>query len=279
MKLVLFDEFRLGVLRDDSVIDVTSALPNHDPGLGAAFFVRLCQDFEALRPKLEQAASAGKAVPLASVRLRPSVLNPSKVLAAASNYGKHVDEMRPRLKEQWLLNFGVFLKSPSAIIGPGDTLSLVDMENEVHHEGELAFVIGKQGKNIPVESAMDHVLGYTGLIDVSVRGEADRSWRKSYDGFCPVGPCLVTADEIADPHNVDIRLLVNDDVRQDGNSRDMLVQIPEMISFASQAMTLYPGDIFTTGTPDGVGPIAVGDTVTLEIPAIGRMQVFVKAAN
>jgi 2-keto-4-pentenoate hydratase/2-oxohepta-3-ene-1,7-dioic acid hydratase in catechol pathway len=278
MRLVLFNDYRLGVLRGEDVIDVTSALPNHDPGLGASFFVRLCQDFEALRPQLEQAAANGKAVPLAGVKLRPAALNPSKVLAAASNYGAHVDEMRPRLRDQWLLNFGVFLKSPSAIIGPGDTLPLVDIENEVHHEAELAFIVGKQGKNIPEERAMEYVLGYTGLIDVSVRGEADRSYRKSFDGFCPIGPCLVTADEFPDPHNIDIKLWVNDDLRQDGNSKDMLVQIPQMIAFASQAMTLYPGDVFTTGTPDGVGPIAPGDTLTLEVQEIGRMQIFVKQA-
>ena len=276
MKLVIFDEYRLGILRDAGVIDVTNALPHHQPHSAASFWVELCRDFAQMRPKLEREATGKAAVPLERVKLRPPVLNPSKVLAAASNYGEHVQEMRPRLSQDWLLDFGVFLKAPSAIIGPGQSISFPSVgDREVHHEAELAFVIGDVCNNVSEADAMRYVLGYTCLIDVTIRGDGDRSFRKSFDGFCPVGPCLVTADEIGDPHNLGIKLWVNEDLRQDGNSRDMLVNIPQMIAYASRAMTLYPGDLFTTGTPDGVGTFAAGDTITIEVEKIGRMQISV----
>lgn len=277
MKLALFDDYRLGVVKDEGIVDVTAALPQHDSGFAANFWVRLCHNFTELRPKIEDLAQAGTPRPLDQVRLRAAVLNPSKVLAAASNYGAHREEMRARGSQGWLQDFGVFLKAPSAIIGPEETIYLPEVgEREVHHEGELAFVIGKTGKDIPEERALAYVLGYTMLIDVTVRGEGDRSYRKSFDGFCPVGPWLVTADEIGDPHHLRIRLWVDGQLRQDVNSGDMLVNIPQMIAFASRAMTLYPGDLFTTGSPPGVGPIADGNTMTMEIEKIGRMHIYVK---
>jgi len=150
-------------------------------------------------------------------------------------------------------------------------------DREIHHESELAFVIGRGGKDIPVERALDHVLGYTILIDVTVRGEGDRSRRKSYDTFTPIGPYLVTADEIGDPHALRIELWVNDQKRQDVNSGEMLVKIPEMIAYASRVMTLCPGDVFTTGSPAGVGQIHDGDTLVTQISKIGRMTNFVQA--
>jgi len=276
MKLALFDDYRLGVLRgDDHLVDVTGALPHWDNGYAANFWLRLCHDFDALRPRLEQAALDGQVVALSGVRLRAPVLNPSKILAAASNYGEHRAEMAARsagASASWLQDFDVFLKAPSSIIGPGDTVYLPDVPGrEIHHESELAFVIGRQGKNIPEERALEHVLGYTILIDVTVRGDGDRSRRKSYDSFTPIGPYLVTADEIGDPHNLRIELWVNDQKRQDVNSGDMLVRIPGMIAYASRVMTLYPGDVFTTGSPPGVGKIEDGDTMVTQIERIGRL--------
>src|SRR5579884_36885 len=280
MKLALFNDHRLGVVRDDTIVDVTSALPAWDNGYMANFWLRLCHDFDTLRPRLEEAAQKGQGVPVGQVRLRAPVLNPSKILAAASNYGAHKAEMAARgggTTASWLQEFDVFLKAPSSIVGPGDTVHLPDVPGrEIHHESELAFVIGRAGKNVPEERALEHVLGYTILIDVTVRGDGDRSRRKSYDGFTPIGPYLVTADEIGDPHALRIELWVNDQKRQDVNSGEMLVKIPEMIAYASRVMTLCPGDVFTTGSPAGVGQIHDGDTMVTQIERIGRLTNPVK---
>ncbi len=274
MKIVLFDDNRVGVLTEQGFCDVTSVVPQHQNGYAANFWARLCSNFEKVRPKIDAAVQKGESRPLDRVRLRSPVLNPTKVLAAASNYGSHVDEMRDRgAPDSWLLDFDVFLKAPSSIIGPGDTLSLPDVTGEIHHESELAVVIGKGGKNIPESEAMDHVLGYTIAIDVTLRGKGDRSRRKSYDGFTPLGPCMVTADEIKDPHGLSVKLWVNGDLRQDANTGDMLVKIPAIIAYASNVMTLNPGDLISTGSPPGVGEIHPGDRMVAEIDGIGRLEI------
>ncbi|HZS01502.1 MAG TPA: fumarylacetoacetate hydrolase family protein [Chloroflexota bacterium] len=282
MKLALFNGNRLGVVRGETIVDVTSALPAWDNGYMANFWLRLCHDFDTLRPRLEEAAQSGAGVPVSQVRLNAPVLNPTKILAAASNYGAHKEEMAARRDftghAAWLSEFDVFLKAPSSIIGPDDTVYLPDVgDREIHHESELAFVIGKTAKDVPAERALDYVLGYTILLDITVRGDGDRSRRKSYDGFTPIGPYVVTADEIGDPHNLHIQLWVNGQTKQDVNSGDMLVKIPEMISYASKVFTLNPGDVFTTGSPPGVGQIHAGDTMVTEIEKIGRMTNYVKA--
>lgn len=281
MKLALFNGNRLGVVRDDTIVDVTHVLPHWDNGYMANFWLRLCHDFDTLRPRLEEAAVAGQGVPLSQVRLNAPVLNPSKIIAAASNYAAHRAEMAARrdvaAAPSWLQEFDVFLKAPSSIIGPDDTVYLPEVgDREIHHESELAFVIGRGGKNIPEERALEHVLGYTILLDITVRGDGDRSRRKSYDGFTPIGPYVVTSDQIGDPHNLHIRLWVNGQIRQDVNSGDMLVKIPQMIAYASRVFTLNPGDVFTTGSPPGVGQIHRGDTMVTEIEKIGRMTNYVK---
>ncbi len=280
MKLALFNGNRLGIVQGEELRDVTSAVPQWDNELATNWWVRMCKNFDTLRPILEEEASRAKALPLASVKLNAPALNPGKIVAAASNYAEHVKEMAQAAKYgQWMLDFGIFLKAPSSIIGPEDTIYLPEVgEAEIHHESELAFVIGKEGKNIPEEEALDYVLGYTGLLDITVRGGADRSQRKSYDGFSPIGPWLVTADEVGDPHQLHIQLWLegHQKPRQDVNSADMLVKIPAMIAFASKIFTLYPGDVFSTGAPPGVGKIVPGDIMTFEIEKIGRMKVYVK---
>lgn len=279
MKLALYNDYRLGIILGDEVADVTAALPAHDSGYAANFWLRMCREFPALRPRIEEAAGTAPRLPLETVRLRAPVLNPSKVIAAASNYREHVAEMagRPGVHD-WLLAFDVFLKAPSSIIGPGDTLHLPQVGGrEIHHESELALVIGKEGKDIAESRALEHVLGYTILIDVTLRGEGDRSRRKSYDGFTPVGPWLVTGDEIGDPQSLDIKLWVDGALRQSVNSREMMVKIPGIVSFASRIMTLYPGDVITTGAPPGVGEIRPGETMTVEIQGVGRMTIPVAA--
>lgn len=280
MKLALFNSNRLGVIKDEQIIDVTAALPHWDNGYAPNWWLRMCHDFDEIWPRIEAEAARGQGIPLAQVRLNAPALWPQKIVAVASNYAAHVDEMAARAPyDAWMLQFGVFLKAPSSIIGPGDTIELPAVgDAEIHHESELGFIIGKGGKNIPEERALEHILGYTGVLDITVRGQGDRSTRKSYDGFTPIGPWLVTADEVGDPHDLRIQLWLNAHIvpHQDVNTRDMQVKIPQIIAHISRIMTLNPGDVVSTGAPPGVGKIASGDRMTFEIEKIGRMDIHVR---
>ncbi|MPZ88144.1 MAG: FAA hydrolase family protein [Nitriliruptorales bacterium] len=274
MRLCLFDDYRLGVVEGDAVYDVTGALDAHDTGFATPFWVRLCREHETVLPRIEKLRTRAEPKPLTAVTLRAPVLNPSKIVAAASNYGDHVQEMAPRVPDGWMLDFDIFLKAPSALAGPSSTVALPPVgDREVHHEIELAVVIGKEAAHIDEAEAMDYVLGYTGLIDLTVRGSGDRSRRKSYNGFAPVGPWLVTSDEVPNPHDVDLRLWVNEELRQAASTSHLLVSIPAMLAHTSRIMTLLPGDVFATGTPAGVGPVKPADRVVGEVGGIGRLEV------
>ncbi|MQA13252.1 MAG: FAA hydrolase family protein [Pseudonocardiaceae bacterium] len=294
MKLALFDDHRLGAVvggDDDStagLVDITDALPwPHDPDpLTAGWWRRLCRDFDQVRDALRDAAAAGSPVPLDEVRLLAPALNPSKIVAAASNYAAHVEEMHGVQQrtlgrvESWMMHFDVFLKSPSAMAGPCDEIVLPAAEleagHEIHHESELVAIVGRGGKDIPVAGALDHVLGYTIGLDITVRSPADRSRRKSHDTFAPLGPWITTADEAGDPADLDIALQVNGTDRQRVNTRDLLTGVGEIVSYASHMMTLLPGDVLFTGAPPGVGPIAPGDVLDARISRLGRLRLPVR---
>lgn len=288
MKLALFNNFRLGVVNGMDLVDVTSALPSHDPDpLTAGWWRALCRDFLALRPELETAAKSGTPIPMERVRLHAPVLNPSKIVACASNYGDHVNEMHGVQErtlghvESWMMNFDVFLKAPSAISGPAEDIVLpreiVQAEQEIHHESELVAVIGTGGRNIPEPEALGHVLGYTIGLDITVRSAADRSRRKSYDTFAPIGPWLTTADEVQDPADLEIDLVRNGtEHRQHVHTRNMITPLPSIVSYASRMMTLLPGDLLFTGAPPGVGPIAAGDVLRTRISRLGEMSLRVR---
>jgi 2-keto-4-pentenoate hydratase/2-oxohepta-3-ene-1,7-dioic acid hydratase in catechol pathway len=216
-------------------------------------------------------------IPLDRVRLRAPVVFPTKVIAAPVNYRLHIEEMRPLVKGELhaIERYGLFLKAPSSVVGPGASIELPFPERRTDHEVELGVVIGRAARNVPIADAMSHVFGYTGVMDVTVRGDEDRSTRKSFDTFTPVGPVLVTADEIPDPHALQLQLWVNGERRQNGNTRDMIWNVPKLIEYASHVMTLNPGDLLSTGTPDGVGPLKAGDHVTMEVERVGRLSVTV----
>ena len=239
MKLALFDDWRVGLVDVDAqmIRDVTTLVPGAGDAdsFGAGWWVRMCRDFAALRPELERATRERPGRVLDDVQLRAPVLNPGKLIATASNYGDHVAEMRDVVLDRvagrvdgWLLDFDVFLKATSSIVGPGDAVVFPSgpeaVGREIHHESELAVVIGRGGSKIAAAHALDHVLGYTIGLDMTVRGEGDRSRRKSYDTFTPIGPWIVTADEIIDPNKLDVRLEVDGCVRQQANTSDMLVR-------------------------------------------------------
>ena len=183
--------------------------------------------------------------------------------------------------EDWMMSFDVFLKAPSAISGPADHIVLprhaLDAGQEIHHESELVIVIGTGGKDIPEGEAAGHILGFTAGLDITVRGAADRSRRKSYDTFAPLGPWITTADEAGDPASLEIDLVRNgDDHRQHSRARDMITPVPAIVCYASRIMTLLPGDLIFTGAPPGVGPIYPGDVLDTRISRIGSMKIGVR---
>jgi 2-keto-4-pentenoate hydratase/2-oxohepta-3-ene-1,7-dioic acid hydratase in catechol pathway len=288
VKLALFDDWRLGSVIGDRIVDVTGAVPGHDPDpLTAGWWRALCRDLADLRPALAVIAAAGEPVPLATVRLRPPVLGPSKVIACASNYPAHVEEMHEVQRrtlghvEDWMMNFDVFLKAPSAISGPADDIVLppevVSAGQEIHQEAELVLVIGAGGRDISEADAPGHIAGYTTGLDITVRGAADRSRRKSYDTFAPLGPWLTTADEAGDPADLEIDLIRNGtDHRQHSATRDLITPVPAIVSYVSRIMTLLPGDVIFTGAPPGVGPIHPGDVLETRISRLGSMTISVR---
>lgn len=288
MRLAIFGEQRLGVVTGGGVADVTHALPwPHDPDpLTAGWWRRLCRDFTEVHPALAAAAAQATVLPLREVRLKAPVLGPTKIIAAASNYSGHVSEMHEVQRrtlgrvESWMMDFDVFLKAPSAVSGPADDIVLPPAElaagHEIHHESELVAVIGTGGTDIPAASAAAHLLGYTIGLDITVRSAADRSRRKSYDTFSPLGPWLTTVDEAGDAGDLDIELECNGVLRQKVNTSDLLVGVPDLVAYASSVMTLLPGDVIFTGAPPGVGPIAPGDLLRTRITRLGEMELRVR---
>lgn len=288
MRLAIFGEQRLGVVTDDGVADVTAALPwPHDPDpLTAGWWRRLCRDFGQVRRALTEAAARAEVTPFREVRLRAPVAGPSKIIAVASNYAGHVTEMHEVQQrtlgrvEPWMMSFDIFLKAPSAVSGPADDIVLPPAEvaagHEIHHESELVAVVGTGGRDIPAASAASHLLGYTIGLDITVRSAGDRSRRKSYDTFSPLGPWLTTRDEAGDAADLDIELTCNGVQRQKVNTASMLVPVPEIVAYASSVMTLLPGDVIFTGAPPGVGPIAAGDRLRTRISRLGEMELRVR---
>lgn len=276
MIIALFDEFRIGVVMEDRIFDITHVV-SWDTMNPQSSLVRFMENYEFLQGEIETVISSGKSLSLAEVRLQPPVPNPTKIVAAPVNYYLHQDEMNAQFNnaEYTIERLGFFLKAPSSIIGPGDTVKLPFRDRRTDHEAELAFVVGKRAKDVPASEAHKYIFGYFALMDITVRGKEDRPWRKSFDTFTPIGPWIVTADEIENPNELGFCLWVNDEVRQSANTKDLIYDCYKFFEVASAAMTLEPGDIITTGTPEGVGPIEGGDKVRIRIDRIGEFSISV----
>lgn len=252
MRLVSYDDGRVGCLAGDQVIPLPAAtMRDAIAAWGSG----------ALTPPGHR-----DAIPLADVRLRVPVADPSKIIAAPVNYRDHQAEMNSDAQVGAL---GFFLKAPSSLLDPGGTIQLPYHDRRFDQEGELALVIGRIARRVSEDDALACVFGYTGLLDITMRGGEDRSTRKSFDTFTPMGPVLATADEFGDPGQVDLRCWVAGDLRQKASTRDLIWGVARLVSYASSVTTLYPGDVITTGTPAGVGPIAAGDTIRLELSGLG----------
>ncbi len=275
MKLLYFDDFKLGVLDGDKVVDV-SALVQDIPHTGPHDLINgLIERFDAYRSKLEDAASKGEGVPVAEVRIRPPLPKPGNIDCMAVNYMEDgtLDKPAP---------INAFHKASSTVIGHGDTMVLPDIPATIFEgEAEVALVIGKPANNVSEADAMDHIFGYINFIDGSARGLPPSNntffQMKSRETFAPIGPYLVTADEIEDPQNLQIKLWVNGELKQNFNTDDMAHKIPRCIEWISSIHPLSPGDILATGTNHrGLSSFMDGDTVELETEGLGKLRFSVR---
>jgi 2-keto-4-pentenoate hydratase/2-oxohepta-3-ene-1,7-dioic acid hydratase in catechol pathway len=286
MKLCRFGEGRLGIVEGDRIRDVTPALdvlpsqrypfPTHD---------LLIANLDQVTGRIEAIREQSPLIPLKAVKLLSPIANPGKIVCAPVNYQKHLDEVRadPALHHSSashmspIQQIGLFLKSATCLVGPGEGIALRKLDRRNDHEVELAFVIGKTASQVSAKNALDYVAGYSIGLDITIRGSEDRSFRKSPDSYCVLGPWLVTKDEIPNPGALDLTISVNGETRQASNTKYLILGVAELIEFASAFYTLQPGDIVITGTPEGVSPIVPGDHILASIEKIGSMEVDVRA--
>jgi len=275
MKILYFDDFKLGVLKGDTVVDV-SAVVQDIPHTGPHDLINgLIERFDDYRGKIEAAVESGTGVPVSSVHIRPPLPKPGNIDCMAVNYMEDGTRDAPA-------PINAFHKSASAIIGEGDTMVLPDVPATIFEgEAEIALVIGKRASNVSQANALNYVFGYVNFIDGSARGLPPAGnvffQMKSRDTFAPIGPYLVTADEIDDPQKLDIKLWVNGEVKQDFNTDDMAHKIPRCIEWASSIHALEPGDILATGTNHrGLSSFMDGDKVELECEGLGRLTFHIQ---
>lgn len=275
MKILYFDDFKLGVLKGGMVVDI-SAVVKDIPHTGPHNLINgLIDRFDEYKKRIEDAVAEGKGVPYASVRIRPPLPKPYNLDCMAVNYMEDGTRSEPA-------PINAFHKSPNSVIGDGDTMVLPDAPATVFEgEAEMALVIGKRASKVKAADAMDYVFGYVNFIDGSARGLPPTGntfyQMKSRETFAPLGPYIVTKDEIADPQNLQIKLWNNGVLRQNFNTNDMGHKIPRCVEFVSSLHTLEPGDVLPTGTNHrGLHSFQDGDKIELETEGLGRLHITVK---
>jgi 2-keto-4-pentenoate hydratase/2-oxohepta-3-ene-1,7-dioic acid hydratase in catechol pathway len=287
VKICRFDHNRLGVVQGDQVLDVTPALsviPEQRWPLaqGDPLILNLRRVLAAAKKLLPKA----KKKKLASVRLLSPVANPGKIIGAPINYNDHIAESikdpgiahgRTNI-QKGIGEWGLFLKANSSLIGFGEEIRLRWPDRRNDHEVELALVIGKRGNKIPREKALEHVCAYSIGLDMTVRGPELQCFRKSIDTYSVLGPWLVTADEIADPNQLDLSIRVNGEPKQNSNTKYLVYDVQRLIEFGSAMYTLNPGDIIMTGTPAGVGPVKPGDLLHAYVQGVGEADIRIASA-
>lgn len=284
MKYCRFDDDRIGVVRGETVHDVTGIVEElpavrypYPPGDA------LVAGLGALRGAMERLADAAPGLPVSGRRFLSPVANPTKIMGTPVNYQAHAEEAhadaeisvaarRGSIEEQ-----GLFLKANSALVGPSEGVAVRFPDRRTDHEAELGVVIGRTARDVAYGDALDYVAGYAIALDMVVRGSEDRSFRKSIDTYAVLGPWLVTADEIPDPDALSFELAVNGETRQKSTTALMIMDVRRQIEWASRFYTLHPGDVLMTGTCEGVGRVVPGDAMTLTFEGIGAMEVPVRA--
>jgi 2-keto-4-pentenoate hydratase/2-oxohepta-3-ene-1,7-dioic acid hydratase in catechol pathway len=271
MKLLFFDDFKLGVLKGESVVDISDVvkdIPHTEPGNLISGLIAQFSDYQG---RIERAVAQGQGTPVSQVRIRPPLPKPYNIVCMAVNYMEDGtrDEPAP---------INAFQKSPLSVIGDGDTMVLPDMPATIFEgEAELALVIGKHASYVSEEEAMSYVFGYLNFIDGSARGVQAFYQMKARDTFAPMGPYLVTADEVSDPQKLQVKLWVNGDLKQNYNTDDMAHKIPRVISWISSIHPLEPGDVIATGTNHrGLSAFQDGDLVELETEGLGRLRIHIQ---
>ena len=283
MKLYAYDNYRLGVSADDGTLaDITDLVPEHtSPKERMNALITLWDEVKAAAAGR---VATGNGLILEDVIVRAPQPQPRNLFAAPVNYHKHQLEMGGSNgvygDDRKILDVSIrkgFLKAVTSITGQDGSIELPFPDRRFDHEAEIGVIIAKEAKQVSEEAALDYVFGYTPLLDITLRGEEDRSWRKSMDTFTPIGPYILTADEVDDPENLDFWLTVNGELRQKSNTSYLIYGIAKLIAEYSSVVTLQPGDIIATGTPEGVGQILPGDIIVLTIPQIGELTMPVTA--
>ncbi|HUZ73761.1 MAG TPA: fumarylacetoacetate hydrolase family protein [Stellaceae bacterium] len=287
MRICWFNDNRLGVVKGDRVFDASKALeklplprypypPKGDP---------LIANLDRLKPDILAAAEGAASFAVSAVKFLSPVAAPTKIIGTPTNYHDHIaeaDQQREVFGRRYsgsIEEQGLFLKSTSALVGPGEGIRLRFPERRTDHEMELGVIIGRQASNIRKEDALKYVAGYSIALDMVVRGTQDRSFRKSIDTYAVLGPWLVTADEVPDPQNLDFFLAVNGEVKQKSNTKLMIMDLVTQISWASTYYTLWPGDIIMSGTCAGVSQVKPGDVMHCEIDKVASCDVRILGAE
>ena len=273
MKLLFFDDFKLGALAGDTVVDLTDVvrdIPHLEP---QDLISGLIARFAEFKAPLQAAIERGCGVPVGQVRLRPPLPRPSNIVCMAVNYMEDGTRSEPA-------PINAFQKSPNAVIGDGDTMVLPEVPATIFEgEAEMALVIGKRASNVKAADALGYVFGYLNFIDGSARGVPAFYQMKSRDTFAPMGPYLVTADEVPDPQKLRVRLAVNGEIKQNFTTDDMAHKIARCIEWVTSIHALDPGDVLATGTNHrGLSAFQDGDRVELEVEGLGRLRVNVRDA-
>ncbi len=275
MKLLFFDDYRVGVLKGTNVVDVSGVLAHVGVLPPQALMEQVIVEFDRLRPRFEELAAAGEGVPMGQVRVRAPLPRPGSVICAFSNFQDR-DQTR-RGPSQF------FHKGSASIVGPGDTVEIPAMaESKVTQpEPELGYVIGRPTKHVFEAEALDAVFGYLNLVDISNRdipNQGTMFLQKALDTYAPMGPVIVTRDEVPDPQDLRVRLWLNGELRQDYHTGEMVMSVAAQIAWLSKFLTLMPGDVVSCGTHHvGLSPINDGDRVEMEVEGLERLSFPVKS--